>query len=184
MVIRGKEEMSDGNKGESSMNYVQKLGEDLGVCSRDCCKCQVIVLVNIDGGSIYDYHIVSDMPAYLRTLDEIWFKKYLVNKQDGLYIDWSDTEQFEKVKTVEINGQILIPEECQSTYDSVSMLNYHNKEEIKVMEDGWYELLVEIGCWSSYCHDYGCYEGDGDVAFKVLKSNVDPNDYDVEIEED
>lgn len=64
------------------------------------------------------------------------------------------------------------------------MLDYHNEKEIKEMNDGWYELLVEMGCWDSYCYDYGCYEGDGDVVFEVLKSNVDPDDYDVEIEED
>jgi len=78
MVIRVEEEMSDGNKGESSMNYVQQLGEDLGVCSRDCCRCQVIVLVNIDGGSIYDYHIVSNMPVYLRTLEKFKLLRLMV----------------------------------------------------------------------------------------------------------
>jgi len=173
--------------------FIQQLGEDLGVCSGDCCRCQVIVLANIDDGKILDQYIISKMPAHLRTLDEIWFKKYLVNKENGLYIDWSKAEylnleeiekdRFEKVETVEVNGQTLITEECQNTYDSAYMLDYHNEKEIKDMKDGWYELLVEMRCWSSYCCDYGCYEGDGDVAFKVLKSNVCPNDYDVEIEE-
>lgn len=157
--------------------------ESLGV-NPEGCKCQTHWLFIIENGEVVEVEQLSDDPTHLRERKD-FSERDRLKKENGEYFVEVPREDYGfihnrvqiaengilqiKVNHYEAKGKEYFEEPCPSVCEVLDL--YHECEDVaKTLPDGNYEVLAEAGCWASYAWDYGCYEGDGEVAIRILPS--------------
>lgn len=130
--------------------------EDMGTTNSGC-KCQTQWIFHWENGEIINDDLISDSPCHLRNkqTEELWLSYYV------------------ECKRIKANGKYYYKVPCESLSDN--MWCYKDeiaKEYLTDKPNGTYVFDVEIACYSTYCWDYGCYEGDGEYA--VILLNQEP----------
>ncbi len=61
--------------------------------------------------------------------------------------------------------------ECDFVFENLGYLDYKCKPDLEKLKEGWYKIIMESGCWTSYDWYSGAHEGDGDTVIKVVKTS-------------
>lgn len=182
------------NKKKENRSIINQIENySLGTCSEGC-KCQVKVRLTLIDNSIDDYDIVGNFPCHIRSLNEYWGKDMIeeINgelfwKEEsniGLFNTFLDEENNRKVEETDRkiidafkeNNEWFINEECGSFDESICNAMYNdNIIENKTFDDGIYNAIVEMACWTEYHHEYGA-EGDGEGVILILDKIEDIQD--------
>lgn len=157
----------------------------LGVCSEGC-RCHSLFLVEKDEDDITLTLLEgTKKPSHTKPLDSFWGMED-VEERDGK-LCWKKEANEGLVSLIRefdaedlgVTGDIdtvhgaykdcgvwFIEEECGSFDCSLDNLEDRIKE--LNLEDGVYKILVEVGCWMEFHHEYG-NEGNGDIAAEVIE---------------